>query len=131
MQRKITQVACLAGVLALAGCAGIQSVEMSAADRGQIKNIRVQADSKMPEDMLFQSTTQTAAGVLVGGAVGAIIGQAAAAEPKARIVATMKNSNVNIPTILKSEFQKAAQSRPELKMARDNSPARRVDAHCD
>ena len=74
MQRKIRQVACLAVVLAVAGCASIQSVEMSEADRGQIKNIRVHADSKMPEDMLFHSTAQTAAGVLVGGAVGAIIG---------------------------------------------------------
>jgi outer membrane lipoprotein SlyB len=123
MQRKIMQVACLAVGLAVAGCAGMQTVEMSEAQRGQIKNIRVLADSKMPEDMQFHGTTQAVTGVLVGGAVGAIIGHAAAAEPKARIIATMKNSNIDLPTIVKSEFQKAAQSRPELKMAKDNSPA--------
>jgi hypothetical protein len=125
MQRKITQVACLAVILAVTGCAGVPSVEMSSVDRGRIKDIRVRADSKMPEEMFFHSRTESfAAGF--GGVIGAVAVQGASNESKAQIIRTMKSSNIDLPTIVKSEFQKALRARGGVNLASDNSPTAAV-----
>lgn len=116
-----------ASVLTLAvvvsfGCAGLSKVEMSAADRAQTKTIKVRADDRLPEDMYFHGRAQSLS-MGLGGALGGIAGMAMAGDPKTQIAATMKGNNINLPTILQSEFAKALQSQRDFQAVDEKSPA--------
>jgi hypothetical protein len=108
-------------VLATVGCAGLSKVSMSSADRAQTKIITVQADDKMPEEMFYHGMGQSVAGAF--GAVGAVVGASMAEDPKAQIIATMKSSNISLPSIVQAEFVKAMQAQNEFRLAGDGMAA--------
>lgn len=115
-----------AGVLAVAllattGCAGLSKVSMSSADRAQTKTITVRADDKMPEEMVYHGPAQSVAGAF--GAIGAVVGMSMAEEPKAQIIATMKNNNISLPSIVQAELVKAMQAQNEFRLAGDGMAA--------
>jgi len=108
-------------VILIAGCAGLPSVEMNPADRAQIKAVKVRADNKLPEEMFYQGRGQAIAGAF--GALGAVAGMAAAEDPKAQITATMSKNNINLPTILQTEFEKTMRSQNQFRVVDERSPA--------
>ena len=117
MKRLIASMV-VAAIVALAGCAGVQ---MSPADRAQIKTIKIRADDRMPNDMFYHSRAQSVAGAF--GLVGALVGLASASDPKAQIIATMKANNIQLPIILQAEFSKAMQSQKEFQVVDGDSSA--------
>lgn len=108
-------------MLLITGCAGLPSVDMSAADRVQIKAVTVRVENKLPEEMFYQGRGQAIAGAF--GAIGAVAGMAAADDPKAQIKATMNKNDINLPSILRSEFEKTMRSQSEFRVAEGQSLA--------
>jgi hypothetical protein len=103
------------------GCAGLSSVEMSPANRAQVKTIKVRADSKMPEEMFFQGRAQSVSAAF--GLIGAVVGEAMSSDPKAQIIATMKSNKIDLPTIVQAEFVKAMQSQNGFRVVDGQSSA--------
>ena len=108
----------VAAIVAMAGCFGVQ---MSPADRAQIKTIKIRADDRMPNDMFYHGRAQSVAGAF--GLVGALVGLASASDAKAQIIATMKANNIQLPIILQAEFSKAMQSQKEFQVVDGDSSA--------
>jgi hypothetical protein len=108
----------VAAIMATAGCAG---VEMSPADRAQIKTIKIRVDDRMPNDMFYHGRAQSVAGAF--GAIGALSGLASSSDLKAQIIATMKANNIQLPIILQAEFSKAMQSQKEFQVVEGDSSA--------
>jgi hypothetical protein len=107
--------------MALGGCAGGPTVSMTAADRATLKTVSMQSVPKLPADMFFHGRAQSAGAV--GGLIGAAIASAAGDEPKGQILSTMKAKDIDLPTILRTEFLKTASARGALSLAETPSTA--------
>lgn len=115
----------LIGLLAFAmvtmiGCLGLPKVEMSAADRAQVKSVKINAGGRLPP-MSYPSKAQAVGGAL-GGAVGGLVASAIAGDPAEEVLAIMNANNIHLPSILAEEFSKAMQSQG-WQVADLNSPA--------
>jgi hypothetical protein len=108
-------------MILMTACAGLPSVDMTAADQAQIKAVTVRVDEKLPEDMFYQGRGQAIAGAF--GAIGAVAGMAAADDPKAQIKATMNKNDISLPTILKTEFEKTMRSQSQFRVAEGQTSA--------
>jgi hypothetical protein len=108
----------LAIILVLTGCAGMppSDVALSAVDRAQIKNIKIRSDGKMPEKMMLYLDVGPPL-------VGAGMAEHGHSDEKSLVIDTMKRNDIDLPAILKSEFQNAVRARADLNLIEDRSPA--------
>lgn len=116
---NFTNLAVLAVTVLLAGCAGGPAVNMSPTDKATIKSVTMSTTPALPAEMFFQGRAESFA--MVGGVVGATLAGSVAKEPKAQLLDTMKANNIDLPSILKTEFFGAAKARGLLAQA--ESPA--------
>ena len=117
---------CLASQLAITmlvmtGCIGLSTVEMSDADRLQVKTIKIRADNRLPDEMAYHGP-EHAGGSMIG-LVGHLVGYAITTDPREQLLATMKTNNIDLPLILQAEFTQAMQSQGDFRVATDGSSA--------
>src|SRR5262245_7273888 len=98
--------ASIVGLVVLSGCGGLSEVKMSAADREQTKTVRVRAENKLPE-MGFHNPSHGAVAGGVAGAAGILLASAISTDEPGQIQAAMKSNNIDLPGILRDEFEKA------------------------
>jgi hypothetical protein len=118
LSRAASFFSCILVASVLAGCAGAPTQRMSVADRATIKTVTVNPEVQMPQAMFFHGQAQSAAAV--GGLVGALVGAEMAKGPSEQIVAKLKEKQIVLPEIVKSEFQRAAAASGALAFA-DNA----------
>lgn len=118
---RTVQLAFIAIVALLTGCAGGPTVKMTATDRAAIKTVTMNAPPTLPAEMAFSGRAQSFAAV--GGVIGAALAANLADEPKAQLLQTMKANGINLPSILKTEFLATAKSRGLLAHAESSAVA--------
>lgn len=112
----------VSSLLLLTACGGLPTVNLSSTDRALLKTVSIKPEMTMPAEIMFQGRAQAAGAAF--GVLGALATQGMANEPKEQIPRVMKNNNIDLPTILRAEMQKAIQS-PSLRVV---APGTRADA---
>lgn len=92
-------------LLLLTACAGLPSVTLSSADRAQLKTVSIKHEVTMPQEMFYQGRAQAAGAAF--GLLGALATQGMANEPKDQIPIIMKKNQIDLPTIVRAEIEKA------------------------
>lgn len=148
IKRWIVACALIGAATDMVGCVGLPKVRMSPEDRAQTKTIVVRVDERMPEDMSFWGREQSlavglgaAAGSAAGYALagksktqglllGGLAGGAVAAplyskidDSKSQLLATMRESNINLPAIVQEEFIRAMRSQGDFGVVRNGAAA--------
>lgn len=90
----------LSGLLLLTGCAS--SVAFNKQDRESIRSVSVGKDIKVADDIYYQGAGQSVG--MAFGLLGALIGEAAAQEPKNQLKAAIKESQINPGHIVREQF---------------------------
>lgn len=103
---KLSLILPLIAAVVLSGCASAPTTSLSSADRAAIKTIGVSPAVTLPPEMFYHGPGQSAA--MVFGPIGGAIASQTAQGPAAQIVAKMKESNISVQEILKSEFARVA-----------------------
>jgi hypothetical protein len=94
---------------------------MAAADRASLTTVSMQSAPRLPAEMFFHGRAESAGAI--AGVIGAVLVANAAKEPKEQILETMKTNGIELPTILRTEFFKAAAARGIFSLAETGTAA--------
>jgi len=121
MKRYVIASTLIVGQVVMAGCVGLSDVKMSTVDREQTKTVKVRAENKLPDIGSVNPSHGAVAGG-VGGAAGILLASAISSDG-GQIQVTMKSNNIDLPAILRDEFEKALRSRGGFSIVDENAPA--------
>jgi hypothetical protein len=105
----------------LSACGSTTAVALSSADRMTITSVVVQGPERVPDKLYVIGEAESLAAI--GGTVGAALRGALEGPPPQQLVDIMKSSGVDVPSIVKSEFQSAVSARRAFSLASSDQEA--------